>query len=65
VLADLRQAGAATLAALADGLNERGIPAARGGRWRPVQVLRLLARCDPDAMRGGNPGLTNAKCDLK
>jgi hypothetical protein len=31
-----------TLQAIADGLNERGIPAARGGQWRITQVVRLL-----------------------
>jgi hypothetical protein len=30
------------LQAIADGLNERGIPAARGGQWRITQVVRLL-----------------------
>jgi hypothetical protein len=27
---------------IAAGLNERGIPAARGGRWSAVQVSRLM-----------------------
>jgi hypothetical protein len=30
------------LRALAAGLDERGIPAARGGKWSSVQVMRLL-----------------------
>jgi len=27
---------------IAAGLEERGIPAARGGKWSAVQVMRLL-----------------------
>jgi len=42
VIAGLRAAGATTLTALATGLNERGIPASRGGRWSPTQVGRML-----------------------
>jgi hypothetical protein len=30
------------LRAIAAGLNERGIPAARDGKWSAVQVARLL-----------------------
>jgi hypothetical protein len=30
---------------IADGLNERGIPTARGsGKWSATQVMRVLAR---------------------
>jgi hypothetical protein len=32
-----------SLWAIAAGLNERGIPAARGGKWSAVQVSRLIA----------------------
>ena len=43
IVAELRAAGASSLAALAKGLNERGIPTARGtGTWQPAQVARLL-----------------------
>jgi len=42
VIAGLRAAGATTLTALATGLNERGIPASRGGWWSPTQVGRML-----------------------
>jgi hypothetical protein len=34
--------GAASLRAIAAGLEDRGIPAARGGKWSAVQVARLL-----------------------
>jgi hypothetical protein len=30
------------LRAIAPGIEERGIPAARGGKWSAVQVMRLL-----------------------
>lgn len=43
IVAELRAAGATSLAALANGLNERGVPTARGvGDWQPAQVSRLL-----------------------
>jgi len=41
----LQEAGATTLRAIAAGLNERGIPTARGdGQWSAVQVKRVLER---------------------
>jgi DNA invertase Pin-like site-specific DNA recombinase len=41
----LRATGAASLRAIADGLNAQGIPTARGdGIWSAVQVSRILAR---------------------
>ena len=39
---ELRAAGCESLRAIAAGLEERGIPAARGGKWSAVQVSRLL-----------------------
>jgi hypothetical protein len=39
---ELEAAGCASLRAIAAGLEERGIPAARGGKWSAVQVSRLL-----------------------
>ena len=38
----LQAEGIVTPTAMARALNERGIPAARGGLWHPVQVVRLL-----------------------
>lgn len=38
----LQGEGVNTFAALAKALNDRGIPAARGGQWRPVQVQRVV-----------------------
>ena len=37
-------AGAMSLQAIADGLNDRRIPTARGNTWSPVQLARVLAR---------------------
>lgn len=42
----LREKGA-TLAGIADALNDAGIPTARGGRWHPSQVKNVLARLEP------------------
>jgi DNA invertase Pin-like site-specific DNA recombinase len=46
IINELRAGGATTLQAIAEGLNERGIPAARGGRWSSPQVMRVLERVD-------------------
>lgn len=41
----LQAAGCVSLRALAKGLNDKGIPTARGvGKWNAVQVSRVLAR---------------------
>ena len=41
----LQAAGATSLRAIAAGLNEQGIPTARGnGRWTATQVARVLER---------------------
>src|ERR1700720_2325530 len=39
---ELQAAGCESLRAIAAGLEGRGIPAARGGKWSAVQVSRLL-----------------------
>jgi DNA invertase Pin-like site-specific DNA recombinase len=45
VIAQLQAAGATSLRDLAAGLNEKGIPTARGaGEWSAVQVARVLER---------------------
>jgi DNA invertase Pin-like site-specific DNA recombinase len=45
IVAELQAAGATSLRAIADGLNELGIPTARGdGEWSAVQVMRVLDR---------------------
>ena len=44
VIREAREAGATTLQAVADALNAKGIPTARGGMWGPVQVQRVEAQ---------------------
>ena len=44
-ITELQAAGATSLRAIATGLNERGIPTARGtGSWSATQVMRVMAR---------------------
>jgi DNA invertase Pin-like site-specific DNA recombinase len=44
-IAELQADGATTLKAIADGLNKKGIPTARGaGQWSAVQVARVVQR---------------------
>jgi DNA invertase Pin-like site-specific DNA recombinase len=42
IIQELQAAGYQSLRAVAAGLEERGIPAPRGGGWSAVQVARLL-----------------------
>jgi DNA invertase Pin-like site-specific DNA recombinase len=42
VIEDICGVGVSTPQKIADGLNERGITAARGGVWSAVQVRRIL-----------------------
>jgi DNA invertase Pin-like site-specific DNA recombinase len=44
IIAEARASGASSLRQIAAELNERGIPAARGGAWSATQVARVLAR---------------------
>ena len=44
IVRDIIGTGRTTLASIADGLNERHIPASRGGSWSATQVGRLLDR---------------------
>ena len=46
----LQASGVSTLQGMADALNARGIPTARGARWYPTTVRNLLAR-DPQMSR--------------
>ncbi len=43
VIADLQVSGVISARKVAEGLNRRGITAARGGAWTAVQVRRVLA----------------------
>jgi len=42
IIADLREGGARSLRQLAAALNERGVPAPRGGLWKATQVRRIV-----------------------
>ena len=44
IIKDLQAAGKTSLRAIAAGLNEAGIPTARGGEWSSPQVMRVLER---------------------
>lgn len=44
IIAELRADGCNTLAALANGLNARGVTAPRGGMWTAMQVQRIEKR---------------------
>ena len=44
IVKEAQRAGARTLRALAEALNARGIPTARGGEWHPMTVKNLLDR---------------------
>jgi DNA invertase Pin-like site-specific DNA recombinase len=60
IIAELRAAGATSLRAIADGLNARRIPTARGSRtWSAVQVMRVLERLDPFVAVGGGSEATS------
>ncbi len=43
VIADLRSNGAASLRAIANGMNVAGLTTARGGQWTATQVMRVVA----------------------
>ena len=47
IIKELQAAGKTSLRAIAAGLNEQGIPTARGSEWSSVQVMRILERLDP------------------
>ena len=44
IIREVQRAGAKTLRAIADALNARGVPTARGGRWAALTVSNILAR---------------------
>src|SRR5215218_10219888 len=44
IIVDVQASGAVSLRQIVAGLNQRGIPTARGGAWSAVQVKRVLER---------------------
>ena len=47
IIKELRAAGKTSLRAIAAGLNDSGVPTARGGKWSSAQMMRMLERLDP------------------
>ena len=47
IIEELQATGKTSLRAIAAGLNDAGIPTARGGKWSSPQVMRMLERLDP------------------
>ena len=46
IIDSVRSSGIASLAGIAEALNARGIKSARGGRWHPATVARVIARAE-------------------
>ena len=44
LIRDIQHGGARSLRAIAQALEARGVPTARGGQWTPVQVRAVLRR---------------------
>jgi hypothetical protein len=44
IVREVQKAGARALREIADALNARGVPRARGGRWFPTSVSNVLPR---------------------
>jgi hypothetical protein len=44
IIREVQKAGASTLRQIAEALNARGIPTARGGRWYAQSVANVLER---------------------
>jgi hypothetical protein len=51
IIVQLRAEGATNLRQIAEGLNARGVPAPKGGRWSAVQVIRAQANMPPTGPR--------------
>jgi len=44
IIAEIQKSGSATLRAIAEALNARGVPTPRGGRWHAMSVRNVLVR---------------------
>jgi DNA invertase Pin-like site-specific DNA recombinase len=53
IIAEMQAAGTTSARAIAAGLEQRGVPTARGGKWSSVQVMRLLEAASPFDASGG------------
>ena len=45
IIREIQRAGTKTLDKIAEALNARGVPTARGGRWYAMTVRNVLSRC--------------------
>jgi hypothetical protein len=43
IIREIQKAGARSLRAIAQALNARGVPTARGGRWGAMTVSNVMA----------------------
>jgi len=43
IIREIQRAGAGSLRSIAEALNARGVPTARGGRWQAMTVSNVLA----------------------
>ncbi len=64
VIDDIRAAGLTSPQQIADGLNQRGIAAARGGIWSAVQVRRVLSASLTSASVEGNRSLPTSRLSV-
>ena len=55
IIMDVQASGASSLRGIASGLNERGIPTARGGAWSAVQVKRVMRRAGLKSLAAAGP----------
>ena len=63
IIKELQEAGKTSLRAIAAGLNEAGIPTARGGEWSSPQVMRILERLDPFRSEEQAAAQTEVNCN--
>ena len=52
IVDDIRDQGITSIRKITDELNERDVPAPRGGEWQPTMVVRLLDRLKETAPSG-------------
>jgi len=57
IIKELQATGAESLWAIAAGLDQRGVPAARGGTWSATQVARVLEIIGPFGNAGASAAL--------
>ena len=56
IIEGIRATGITTLGGIADALNKRGVPTARGGTWYAMTVRNLLERAGKVAQDGKTKG---------